>query len=209
MSDVWSLLTRRRDPAAPMVTWIAGDQRVELSTTTVINGVAKVANALEGDVAAGPRVRLDLPWHWQLPIWQGGIWVSERSIAADADIGFVGETITDAPPGSWAVSLDPWGRPITTPLPTGVADVTDIVRMQPDALVSIPTRSTAPLADAVALAEELGVVAGDRLLVLPNNPLLPLLLPLVSGASVVMAVRREDVDIAREHVTHVITSRAD
>lgn len=203
MSDVWSLLTQRRDPAAPLITWIDGDRRVELSTTTVINGVAKVANALDGDLDAGPRVRIDLPWHWQLPIWQGGVWVSERTIAEDADFGVVGETDIAAPPGSWAVSLDPWGRPITAHLPPGVSDVTDIVRIQPDALLSVPTHSTAPLADATALAATLGVGAGDRVLVLPDNPLLPLLLPLVSGASVVMAGRREDVDCAAERVTHV------
>ena len=91
MADVWSLLTRRRDPAAPLVTWIDGPHRVELSTTTVINGVAKVANALATDLDAGSRVRLDLPWHWQLPIWQGGVWVSERTIAEPADIRIVGE----------------------------------------------------------------------------------------------------------------------
>jgi uncharacterized protein (TIGR03089 family) len=203
MADVWSLLTRRRDPAAPLVTWIDGPHRVELSTTTVINGVAKVANALATDLDAGSRVRLDLPWHWQLPIWQGGVWVSERTIAEPADIRIVGEGTPDAPPGSWAVSLDPWGRPITAPLPPGVEDVTAIVRIQPDLLLSPPTRNTAPLIDAEALADDLGIATGDRLLALPGSALLPLLVPLVSGASVVLAQQLDDVDTAREHITHV------
>lgn len=203
MSDVWSLLTHRRDPAAPLITWIDGPNRVELSTTTVLNGIAKVANALALDLDAGPRVRLDLPWHWQLPIWQGGIWVSERTITEPADIVVVGETSLAAPPGSWAVSLDPWGRAIGTDLPVGVQDVTEIVRMQPDSLLFPPTRNTAPLDDARALADTLGITPGDRILALPGNPLLPLLVPLVTDASVVLAQHVDDVDVVRERVTRV------
>jgi uncharacterized protein (TIGR03089 family) len=203
MSDVWSLLTSRRDPAAPLITWIDGPNRVELSTTTVINGIAKVANALALDLGAGPRVRLDLPWHWQLPIWQGGIWASERSIAEPADIIVVGETSVTAPSGSWAVSLDPWGRAIRAQLPDGVEDVTDIVRMQPDTLLAPPTANTAPLDEARSVADSLGLHPGDRILALPGNPLLPLLVPLIAGVSVVLAQQRDEVDAVREHITHV------
>jgi uncharacterized protein (TIGR03089 family) len=203
MADVWSLLTRRRDPASPLITWIDGPNRIELSTTTVLNGVAKVANALELDLDAGPRIRLDLPWHWQLPIWQGGIWVSGRRIDEPADTIVVSEATTNPMPGSWVVSLDPWGRPITASLPSGVADVTDIVRMQPDTLVSPATHNRAPLDEARAMAETLGLAPGDRLLALPGNPLLPLLVPLVAGASVVLAQQVDDVDTAREGITRV------
>jgi len=203
MSDVWSLLTRRRDPSAPLITWIDGPNRVELSATTVLNGIAKVANALALDLDAGPRVRLDLPWNWQLPIWQGGIWASDRRIAEPADVIVVSETSDTAPPGSWAVSLDPWGRAITTQLPAGVEDVTDIVRMQPDTLLFPPTRNTAPLEDARAVADALGITPGDRILALPGDPLLPLLVPLVADTSVILAQRLDEVAVARERVTHV------
>lgn len=203
MADVWSLLTRRPDPSAPLITWIDGPNRVELSTTTVLNGVAKVANALALDLDAGPRIRLELPWHWQLPVWQGGIWVSERTIDEPADTTVVAETSTAAPPGSWAVSLDPWGRAITSVLPVGVVDVTDIVRMQPDTLLAPPAHNTAPLTEARAMADSLGVEPGDRILALPGSPLLPLLVPLVAGASVVLAQHTDEVDITRERVTHV------
>lgn len=203
MRDVWSLLTRRHDREQPLVTWIHGDVRVELSTATMVNAIAKVANALSLELDAGPRVSLELPWHWQLPVWQGGVWVSGRTVTApdEADLRVVGEG--SGTPGSWAVSLHPWGVAITSRLPPGVQDVTDIVRAQPDALVLPADECHAPLADADVLAADLRLTPGDRLLAAPGSALIPLLVPLVSGASVVLASDIDAVDRARERITHV------
>lgn len=205
MSEVWSLLTRRPDRDRPLVTWIDGDLRVELSAATMTNAIAKVANALTLDLDAGPRVSLALPWHWQLPVWQGGVWVSGRTITApeEADLRVVAEDATDAPAGCWAVSLHPWGMAITSPLPPGVQDVTDLVRAQPDGLVMPSPDSAAPTAQARDLARDLGLAPGHRLLALPANPLVPLLVPLVSGASVVMASSADEVDTERERISHI------
>lgn len=205
MSDVWSLLTRRVDRDKPLVTWMQDDVRIELSTATLTTSVAKVANALSLELDAGPRIHLNLPWHWQLPVWQGGVWVSGRmlTLGEDADVVVVGENVTEAPSGSWAVSLHPWGLAITHDLPAGVDDVTDLVRSQPDALVITSPESYAPLDTAHDVAAELGVGPGDRLLALPGNPVIPLLVPLVSGASVLLAEAVDAVDVEREGVTHI------
>lgn len=49
----------------------ATGERVELSVATFANWVAKTANLLQGDLAAGPgdRVALLLPAHWQTAVW--------------------------------------------------------------------------------------------------------------------------------------------
>ncbi|WP_406444828.1 TIGR03089 family protein [Streptomyces sp. NBC_01613] len=61
------------DPGRPLVTFYddATGERVELSVATFANWVAKTANLLQGDLAAGPgdRVALLLPAHWQTAVW--------------------------------------------------------------------------------------------------------------------------------------------
>ncbi|WFB09137.1 TIGR03089 family protein [Streptomyces sp. LX-29] len=61
------------DPARPLVTFYddATGERVELSVATFANWVAKTANLLQGDLAAGPgdRLALLLPAHWQAAVW--------------------------------------------------------------------------------------------------------------------------------------------
>jgi uncharacterized protein (TIGR03089 family) len=61
------------DPGRPLVTFYddATGERVELSVATFANWVAKTANLLQGDLAAGPgdRVAVLLPAHWQTAVW--------------------------------------------------------------------------------------------------------------------------------------------
>ncbi|MEV6795093.1 TIGR03089 family protein [Streptomyces sp. NPDC051320] len=61
------------DPARPLVTFYddATGERVELSVATFANWVAKTANLLQGELAAGPgdRLTLLLPAHWQSAVW--------------------------------------------------------------------------------------------------------------------------------------------
>jgi uncharacterized protein (TIGR03089 family) len=70
------------DPARPMLTFYddATGERTELSATTLDNWVAKTANLLTDTlgVAAGDRVGVDLPAHWQagavlLACWTCGL----------------------------------------------------------------------------------------------------------------------------------------
>ncbi|MFB7597968.1 TIGR03089 family protein [Streptomyces sp. NPDC056160] len=75
------------DPGRPLVTFYddATGERVELSVATFGNWVAKTANLLQGDLAAGPgdRVALLLPAHWQTAVWL----LACASVGAVADVG--------------------------------------------------------------------------------------------------------------------------
>jgi uncharacterized protein (TIGR03089 family) len=75
------------DPARPLVTFYddATGERVELSVATFANWVAKTANLLQGDLAAGPgdRVALLLPAHWQTAVWV----LACASVGVVADVG--------------------------------------------------------------------------------------------------------------------------
>lgn len=55
----------RRDPAQPLLTYLDGPARVELSGSTAANWVAKTANLLTDGFASPERVGLLLPLHWQ------------------------------------------------------------------------------------------------------------------------------------------------
>ncbi|MGW2516489.1 TIGR03089 family protein [Streptomyces sp. NPDC001617] len=75
------------DPGRPLVTFYddATGERVELSVATFANWVAKTANLLQGDLAAGPgdRVALLLPAHWQTAVWL----LACASVGVVADVG--------------------------------------------------------------------------------------------------------------------------
>ncbi|MCS0606061.1 TIGR03089 family protein [Streptomyces sp. LP11] len=76
------------DPGRPLVTFYddATGERVELSVATFANWVAKTANLLQGDLAAGPgdRVALLLPAHWQTAVWL----LACSSVGAVADVAW-------------------------------------------------------------------------------------------------------------------------
>jgi uncharacterized protein (TIGR03089 family) len=86
----------RRDPSAPLVTHYddATGERVELSTTTLANWVAKTANLLqdEFDVGPGSTVAVTLPVHWQtaavlLGVWSCGATVLDTAAEDDGRLG--------------------------------------------------------------------------------------------------------------------------
>ena len=76
-ADLWGLLsTRRRTHGSdPLLTYISGDERMELSAISTENGAAKVAGALADEFLLDPgaRIAMHLPWHWQRSLWIGGI----------------------------------------------------------------------------------------------------------------------------------------
>jgi uncharacterized protein (TIGR03089 family) len=194
MSDIWSLLARRQNPAFPLVTYVDthDGSRTELSGISVANAAAKIANALvmEFDAEPGTRIALALPWHWQRATWLGGIWASGCIAVADEDqFTSCDLVVTDERSCNrvlqlgcnevLAVSLHPFGLPIAGDLPDGSRDVTIDVRNQPDALlvggqfadasaltVDGSTLSQAEvLAAAKDLAEFWGIAPGSRVLV--------------------------------------------
>ena len=166
MTDVWSLLQRRRrdGAGAPLVTFVDADtgERTELSAVSLENAAAKIANALrdEYDLGPGATVGLQLPLHWQRSAWCAGAWTAGCLVApASVDADLVVATVDDAAALAGTttrlavVSLHPFGLPIADPLPPGVDDVTLVVRQQPDAYLFDPPSGSSP-----ALRTEHGVL---------------------------------------------------
>ena len=69
----YAALARFPDRTRPLLTHYSGaDQRVELSVASVANAVAKAAGLLRDGLGLAPSeatVSIDLPRHWQLPVW--------------------------------------------------------------------------------------------------------------------------------------------
>ena len=130
-------LRRAHDPdgGRPFVTYYDDrtGERVELSVTTLANWVAKTANlVVDGlGLVAGDAVRLDLPRHWQLPIWALAAWTAGLTVDLDGDparaqLAVCGPDSVDAArsaPDVVALSLRPMGAPFPDgALPPGVLD---------------------------------------------------------------------------------------
>ena len=168
MPDIWTHLQSRTRASGggPLVTFVDGgrSERTELSSTSLENAAAKIANALRDafDLEAGAVVGLYLPVHWQRAAWCGGVWTAGGIVALDADPATVdlavagpdeAAALMGVAPGDVAVvSLHPLGLPATGRLPPGAEDVTLTVRQQPDAyLFERPT----PVMAALRVGERL------------------------------------------------------
>lgn len=215
------------DPAGPRLTYYddATGERVELSTTTLANWVAKTVNLLilECAVEPGARVSLHLPRHWTTAVWAlaadaTGAQVSYRP-GADAangpvDVAVVGPDLVDDPPDAdevFAVSLAPLAAPFTRSLPTLVRDYTVEVRAMPDQVSGSvgPPGPLGSLAEDRAAALRLG--PSDRVAALGDLQGLSSLVdewlaPLAVGASVLW-VRNPDPELCvRRWATERVTA---
>ena len=123
------------DPGRPFVTFYDEEtgERIELSVTTFANWVAKTANLLVDGLGLGPgdQVWIDLPRHWQAPVWSVAAWCAGLTVAlggdpADAELAVVGPASLEAglaAPEVVALSLRPLGAPFGPgELPAGVLD---------------------------------------------------------------------------------------
>jgi uncharacterized protein (TIGR03089 family) len=230
VSDVWTLLQRRRrdGAGAPLVTFVdaATGERTELSAVSLENAAAKIANALrdEYDLGPGATVGLRLPLHWQRSAWCAGAWtagclVAPGSTEADLVVATVDEAadLAGTVPLLVVVSLHPFGLPVADPLPTGVDDVTLVVRQQPDAYLFDPPLPSTPalrtdegVLDQAALLDlahargsERGLLPGGRLLVRESAPdldgwLAAVAVPLACQASAVLVRGSGDIDGIQE-----------
>lgn len=134
----------RHDPAAPVITFydLGTGDRVELSAATLDNWVAKVANLLhfEYGVGAGDTVALDLPLHWQVPVFAFATWGLGASIVlgehssgtADVVLTTADGTAPEAAAQVLAVSLHPLGLPLGGDCPPWADDALASVRGQAD-----------------------------------------------------------------------------
>lgn len=163
MADIWTLLQRRlqAQPSAPLVTWVAGPARVELSAVTLANAATKIANALLGDLGLEPGagIAIDLPVHWQRSAWCAGTWIAGCVLQPAAgppaagpigpergtpDLMVVGAGQPVGGPGRelGVVSLHPMGLPDGRPLPPGAIDLARVIPAQADQLLFTPGRGS-------------------------------------------------------------------
>ena len=114
MKTLDQLLRAAPDPSQPLVTYydLATGERVELSTTTTANWVAKASNFLvdELEVEPGTRIRVGLPSHWLTMVWILSAWnVGAALVDHDAMIGVSGPELEADEPHRLAASLRPLG----------------------------------------------------------------------------------------------------
>jgi uncharacterized protein (TIGR03089 family) len=194
------------DPANPRLTFYddASGERVELSTTTLVNWVAKTVNVLTltCGVAPGARVSLHLPRHWLLAVWvlaADAVGAEIGQFGGTADVAVVGPDGLAALPEAdevIACSLAPMAAPFRDPLPVLVHDFTVEARSMPDQVVGAVGPSTGWGSRAEQQASALGLAPTDRVAALGPDPDLDAvvrewLAPLAVGASVVW-VRNPD-----------------
>jgi uncharacterized protein (TIGR03089 family) len=114
------LLRAAPDPSQPLVTYydLSTGERVELSTVTTANWVAKTSNFLVDELEAEPgtRVRLGLPSHWLRAVWILSAWnVGAAVVDRSAGIGVSGPELEADEPIRVAASLRPLGGRFATP----------------------------------------------------------------------------------------------
>ncbi|MFE0589683.1 TIGR03089 family protein [Micromonospora echinospora] len=188
------------DPARPLLTWYddATGERTELSGATLANWVAKTANLLVDDVAAGPgsAAGVLLPPHWQtaavlLGCWSAGLAVHEKPGPVDV-LFAAADRVPEADAWStgerYALALAPFALPLRE-VPAGFADYVVEVRVHGDHFSPYPGGGADLVARAAERAGELGLTAGDRVLIdaaRHPDPVDWLLAPLSVGASVVL-----------------------
>jgi uncharacterized protein (TIGR03089 family) len=217
------------DPTRPLLTYYddATGERTELSGATLGNWVAKTANLLVDGLGLGPgdRALVLLPPHWQtaavlLGCWSAGLSVTltypsggSASDGATADVAFVaaaraGEVTSG---DRYALGLHPLGLPLRE-VPPGYLDFSVEVRGFGDRYAGVRVRDQGALcAGAVERATELGIGAGDRVLIdtaTHPDPVDWLLAPLAARASTVLCGHvdpaRLDTRIATERVSRVL-----
>ena len=211
----YELLERYPDRSRPLVTFYDGtESRIELSVASVANAVAKAGSMLRDGLGLEPgaRVSIDLPRHWQLPVWimaalSVGAQVG-RELAGPTDVRIVGPAaleslVAGADPGADEVlvsSCDAFGLPIPGGVPSGIIDIGLEVRGYPDSFSPEPAAADAAALLAVGepvpwsgLLPGATVTAGARLWVdesTRDRDLIRLVAvdPLLVGGSVVIGV---------------------
>lgn len=227
----------RSDPGRPLVTYYdhATGERVELSTTTWANWVAKASSLLVDELGLerGQQIAIDLPTHWLGTVFLGAAWNAGLAVTPAAqvpadhlDVIVCGPDTLDrwAPhasgPHVLACSLLPLGVRFAQPVPVGVHDVGVEIWSQPDAF----TPWDPPTADDVAItvagrtltqgelwAEAAAghIVGSGRLLTVANPVEEPATLsePLALGGSLILAAQTGQDTLEATYVAEHATAR--
>ncbi|HEV7756751.1 MAG TPA: TIGR03089 family protein [Mycobacteriales bacterium] len=224
----------RRDPAGPLFTFYDDrtGERVELSSSTLDNWVAKTANLLTDGAGLGPgdHATVLLPAHWQtaavlLGCWAAGLTVATEGAVADVTFAAADRVVESLDTGAadvYLLSLAPLGARLRE-VPAGTQDYAVEVpgygdhfpggRVTPAtpalAAAGQETGHAAAVAAATTRAAELGLGPGDRLLVVesPRVGVLDwLLAPLAGGASVVLVRGADPASLPRRAADERVTA---
>ena len=202
------------DDSRPLLTYVDGPGRVELSGATTANWVAKTANLLVDGLGGPERVGIALPLHWQVPCLLLGavaagatvVVASDAGGLADCPVAFV--TADDAAGALDAgveevlvCSLTPFATRLAE-VPAGAMDAAVEIPGHGDFFPGRPAQARLELDGAPFDVPDLGVTAGDRVLIAQDPRtaagLGALLGALKGGASVVL-LRDGDADaVARQ-----------
>jgi uncharacterized protein (TIGR03089 family) len=223
----------RADPVGPRITYYddATGERIELSAVTLANWAAKTGNLLRDELggAAGSRVAVLLPAHWQTAAVLFGVWWigAEVSLRGPADLALCTSDRLDEADAAVAesglngevavLSLDPFGKPVPD-LPLGITDYATAVRVHGDQVV--PERNPGPALAGQSVAQILaacaqsaaiqGVTPTDRVLSTaswerPELVVDGLLAVLAAGASLVQVANPDPAALQRRIDTEKVT----
>ncbi|MFG1814863.1 TIGR03089 family protein [Kribbella sp. NPDC049174] len=194
----------RRDGGAPFLTYYddASGERIELSTVTTANWVAKTANLLvdEYDLESGETVAIGLPPHWLGVVWALSAWSAGASLTSGTgalaitgpDFAIRGERETIAS------ALLPLGGRFREPLPDGIHDYGAEVYNHPDVFVPFdPPSPTSPAYDDLTHDDLISTAEpiADRILVtrdLVSPEGVGLLVGVIAGGGSIVLCRNLD-----------------
>lgn len=218
LSDLTAGLVPDRDPAQPLITYVDGPARIELSGATAANWVCKTANLLTDGYGSPERVGLLLPLHWQTPcLLLGAVAAGATVVLADSPADLAGcavaFTTADAAEGALDAGVEDVFACSLTPFATRLAALPPMVL---DAAVEIPgygDRFGGRPRSAVIEAKGVPIVvpaleAGphDRVLVRATDGLTGVLSALAAGAAVVLLLEGDVAAVSRqEGVTRSLT----
>ena len=220
------------DRTVPLVTFYDGAaSRIELSVASVANAVAKAGSLLRDGLSVEPGavVSIDLPRHWQLPVWvmaalSVGATVG-RELPGRVDVRILGpEGLAAMAAGRdpeadevLGCSCDSFGLPVPGGVPPGVIDIGLEVRAYPDSFSPEPGPvaailsggTTGPWRDDPRAADP---ERGARLWVDESTPDDGLLRavgvrPLLVGGSVVIGIGLAPDEAERVRVAERVTDR--
>ena len=205
MHDLTAGLVADRDPAQPLLTYVNGPARIELSGATTANWVCKTANLVAE--RAADRVGLLLPLHWQSPcLLLGAVAAGATVVLADSPDDLAGcaiaftrvedaEAALDAGVDDvFACSLTPFANRLAA-VPPMVLDAALEIPVHGDRFGGRPASARIERGGAEVVVPRLDLQPADRVLV---DDLVTLLGVLRAGAAAVLLVEGDREAVARQ-----------
>jgi uncharacterized protein (TIGR03089 family) len=219
--DLTAGLVPNRDLARPLLTYVNGPARIELSGATTQNWVAKTANLLVDGYGGPDRVGLLLPLHWQTPCFLLGAVAAGATVVvastaeqlADCAVAFTdlehaAAALDAGVEDVFACSLTPFGTRLAA-VPPMVLDAAVEIPAYGDHFGGRPGPARLEVGGVAFEVPTYPVTGADRVLTRqdPRTPegLAALLGPLAGGAALVLLVDGDlEQVVAQEGVTVVL-----